>query len=196
MYIKTSMSYVTNILNITYRWEIGKCQKKCCPFWLFIFNETIVNSMLWHCSSPAHKKWPSNYYAILVLQGFPLKFSPYQNQFPKRTPPIIAWDEPSLVPNLSKESMLGKASMLQRHNLLLEFYFKFFCSTSNVRSLLLLILFFPIDISYNKIVLFVSMCIKSNQDRLVTVCSRSNLVYLRTVLIRETQYRSTTVTHH
>lgn len=38
------------------------------------------------------------------------------------------------------------------HNLLLEFYFKIFC-TSYATNLLLLILFFPRDISYNEIVL-------------------------------------------
>lgn len=43
-------------------------------------------------------------------------------------------------------------------NLLLEFYFKIFC-TSNAANFLL-ILFFLTGISYTKIDLFVSMCIR------------------------------------
>lgn len=70
--------------------------------------------------------------------------------------------------------MEGKASMFQMHSLLLEFYFKSFC-TSNARNLFLLIILLQIDISYNKIVLF-SMNIKFNHDCLVPVFSQSNLM--------------------
>lgn len=49
------------------------------------------------------------------------------------------------------------------------------------------------SISYNKIVLFISMCIKSNQDCLVIVCSQTNLVYLSMMLITEIRYGSTTL---
>lgn len=67
--------------------------------------------------------------------------------------------------------MVGKPSICQMHNLLLEFYFRILC-TSNARNLLLLILFFPIDISHNKIVLFFfSVCVIS---RLFCHCMQSN----------------------
>lgn len=84
--------------------------------------------------------------------------------------------------------MVGKASMLQMLNLLLESYFKFFC-TSDTRNLFLLILFSATDISYNKILLFVSMCINSSQDCLVTACSQSNWC-LRMVLIGDKLFQN------
>lgn len=146
--------------------------------------------MFWRSTSPAHKKKSSNYYAPITEFSSKIFFLSEAVSQKSTSNYSLRWTP--LLLNLSKESMVGKPSIRQMHNPLLEFYFRILC-TSNARNLLLLILFFPIDISHNKTVLFF-LCVLY-QDCFVTVCSQTNLTYLRMVLTEGTCYHSTTWAH-